>query len=76
MVVPTSSAGCSAANVNDGHYLRLMAVAAAPIKVSQALYPDYSDRGNLGPSAWTLTYLVTWRCSLLVIAWRYRGDEG
>lgn len=76
MVVPTIVGGVLAANVNDGHYLRLMAIAAAPIKVSQALYPNYTDRGNLSPSAWTLTYLVVVAVSLLVIAWRYRGDEG
>ncbi len=76
MVVPTIVGGVLAENINNGHYLRLMAVAAAPIKVAQALYPDYSDRGNLSPSAWTLTYVVVVAVSLLVIAWRYRGDEG
>ena len=49
MVVPTIVGGVLAENVNDGHYLRLMAIAAAPIKVSQALYPNYTDRGNLAP---------------------------
>ena len=43
MVVPTIVGGVLASTTNNGHYLRLMAVAAAPIKVSQALYPDYSD---------------------------------
>ena len=76
MVVPTIVGGVLAENIDNGHYLRLMAVAAAPIKVSQALYPNYTDRGNLSPSAWVLTYLVVVAVSLFVIAWRYRGDEG
>ena len=76
MVVPTIVGGVLANNINNGHYLRLMAIAAAPIKVTQALYPDYTDPGNLGPGAWTLTYFIVIACSVGVIAWRYRGDEG
>ncbi|HEU0193020.1 MAG TPA: ABC transporter permease subunit [Gaiellales bacterium] len=76
MTVPTIVGGVLAANLQSGHYLRLMAIVAAPIKVTQALYPGYTDRGNLGPAAWTITYLAVIAVSAAILAWRYRGDEG
>jgi ABC-2 type transport system permease protein len=76
MVVPTLVGGTLAANINNGHYLRLMAFAVAPIKVDQSLYPDYTDMSNIGIGAWTLTYFIVIAVSVLVIAWRYRGGEG
>ncbi len=76
MAVPTLVGGFLAQAVQNGHYLRLLALPAAPIKVVQAIYPGYFDPGSLSPSAWTISYLVVVALSLLVIAWRYRGDEG
>jgi len=76
MTVPTIVGGVLAMNLQSGHYLRLMAIVAAPIKVTQALYPGYTDRGNLGPAAWTITYFAVIAVSAAILAWRYRGDEG
>ena len=76
MVVPTIVGGVLSNNINNGHYARLLAVPAAPIKVTQALYPNYRDPGNLSPGAWAITYFVVVAVSLAVIVWRYRGDEG
>ncbi len=75
MVVPTLVGGTLSENVQNGHYLRLMALPAAPLKVVQGLYPGYTDNGNLSPGAWTLSYAVVLLLSFAVLVWRYRGDE-
>ena len=63
-------------NLQNGHYLRLMAIVAAPIKVTQALYPGYTDRGNLGQRRGRSPTVAVIAVSAAILAWRYRGSRG
>ena len=61
MVVPTTSAECSL----ERQRRSLPAVDGGGGRAHRGVAGALSqlpDRGNLGPSAWTLTYLVRWRC--------------
>ena len=76
MVVPTLIGGILSANINNGHYLGLIATAAIPIDLADSLYPNFKSDGNISPAGWAAAYVVVVAISLAVLALRYRGDEG
>ena len=75
LVVPTIVAGILADNLENADNLRLLAFAAVPIHTARNLYPDSPSVGDPTDTAWALTWLVLIALSVLVLAWRFRGDE-
>jgi ABC-2 type transport system permease protein len=57
-------------------YMRLLAVAAAPIRAGQGLFPKYSDPGNISPVVWGSTVVEVCVVAVVVLAVRYASDEG
>jgi hypothetical protein len=54
---------------------RLLAVAAAPIRAGQGLFPDYTDRGNISAVVWGSTVVEVCVVAVIVLAVRYGRDE-
>jgi ABC-2 type transport system permease protein len=75
LLIPTLIGGVLGEALNE-RYLRLMAVAAVPIRASRDLYPGFTDPSNLGAGLWILDAVGLIAAGLVVLALRYRGDEG
>jgi len=60
----------------NARYFRLLAVAAAPIRAGQGLFPKYSDPGNISPVVWGSTVVEVCVVAVIVLAVRYGRDEG
>jgi ABC-2 type transport system permease protein len=76
LIVPTIIAGILSNNLENADNLRLFAFAAVPIHMARNLYPDSPTIGDPTDTAWALTWLALIVVSVLVLAWRFRGDEG
>jgi ABC-2 type transport system permease protein len=59
----------------NARYFRLVAVAAAPIRAGQGLFPNYTDRGNISAVVWGSTVVEVCVVAVLVLAVRYGRDE-
>lgn len=62
-------------NALDARYFRLLAVAAAPIRAGQGLFPKYSDPGDISPAVWGSTVVEVCVVAVIVLAVRYGRDE-
>ena len=76
LAISTVMGGVLSHALNE-RYFRLLAVAAAPIRAGQGLFPKYTDPGNISPGGVGLdrrSRCAWWRC--IVLAVRYGRDEG
>jgi ABC-2 type transport system permease protein len=75
LIVPTIVAGILVDGLENVDNLRLLAFAAVPIHTARNLYPDSPTTGDPSDTLWALTWLALIAVSMLVLAWRFRGDE-
>jgi len=75
LIVPTIVAGILADSLENADNLRLLAFAVVPIHTARNLYPDSPNVGDPSDTLWALTWLALIVVSVLVLAWRFRGDE-
>jgi ABC-2 type transport system permease protein len=75
LIVPTIVGGILSNNIDNGGNFRLIAFAAVPIHVAEALYPVTPDAGDPSNTAWVTVWLVLLAASALLLIWRFRGDE-
>jgi ABC-2 type transport system permease protein len=74
LVVPTLIGGVLSHALNM-RFLRLLALAPAPIRAGQGLFPNYSDPGNIGPWVWGATSVEVAVVAIVVLILRYRGEQ-
>ena len=75
LAISTMMGGVLSHALNE-RYFRLLAVAAAPIRAGQGLFPKYSDPGNISPVVWGSTVVEVCVVAVIVLAVRYGRDEG
>jgi ABC-2 type transport system permease protein len=75
LIVPTIVAENLAGSLEDADNLRLFAFATVPIHTARNLYPDSPTIGDPTDTAYALVWLALIVLSVLVLAWRFRGDE-
>jgi ABC-2 type transport system permease protein len=75
LAISTVMGGVLSHALNE-RYFRLLAVAAAPIRAGQGLFPKYSDPGNISPVVWGSTVVEVCVLAVIVLAVRYGRDEG
>jgi ABC-2 type transport system permease protein len=75
LLIPTIVGGVLSDALNE-RYLRLLTFVAAPIKVGQSMFPNYTDRSGVESGWWAAVTIAVCLVSAAVLAVRYRRDEG